>query len=152
MGQSDVFEVSAEKADPALVSADAAHFAAVAECLRLRLAATAARRAELLATPERRGRGAMERDEEIHRLGGLLRTLRRARLDVCLGRMVPAEGDPSPLRQAQGEPSSGIVYIGRVGLIDDDDRQLLVDWRTPAAEPFFEIGRASCRERGLVGV
>ena len=28
-------------------------------------------------------------------------------------------------------------YIGRVGLSDDEHRQLLVDWRAPAAEPFY---------------
>ena len=29
------------------------------------------------------------------------------------------------------------VYVGRLGLKDADGRQLLVDWRSPAAEPFF---------------
>lgn len=124
MGDDKVFEVAAEKAGPWLIGADAAHFAAVAACLRRRVSEAEAQRDELLAMPARRGRGAMERDEEIHRLGGLLRVLRRSRLDICLGRMVPADG---------GEP----VYIGRVGLIDHEDRQLLVDWRAPAAEPFF---------------
>ncbi|MCA0253298.1 MAG: AAA family ATPase [Actinobacteria bacterium] len=119
-----VFEVASQKADPALIGADAAHFAAVAECLRRRVAEVTARRDELLATPVRRGRAAMERDEEIHRLGGLLRMLRRSRLDVCLGRMVPADG-------------SVPVYVGRIGLSDDADRQLLVDWRAPASAPFF---------------
>ncbi|MGC3954773.1 MAG: RNA polymerase recycling motor ATPase HelR [Propionicimonas sp.] len=130
MGEVKVFEVAAEKADPALIGSDVAHFAAVAACLQQRIAATVARRDALLVTPERRGRGAMERDEEIHRLNGLLRVFRRSRLDVCLGRMVPAGG---------GEP----VYVGRVGLIDADDRQLLVDWRAPAAEPFFAATTAN---------
>lgn len=120
----DVFEVPPQKADPALIGADVGHFAAVAACLRHRVADAEARRQELLAMPARRGRGAMERDEEIHRLGGLLRVLRRSRLDVCLGRMVPADGS---------EP----VYIGRIGLLDPEDRPLLVDWRAPAAAPFF---------------
>ena len=124
----DVFEVPPQKADPALIGADVAHFAAVAACLRRKVAEAAARREELLALPVRGGRGAMERDEEIHRLGGLLRVLRRSRLDVCLGRMVPADG---------GDSSAGIVYVGRIGLLDEADRQLLVDWRAPAAAPFF---------------
>ncbi len=119
-----VFEVPAQKADPALIGADVAHFAAVAACLQRKVADAIARREELLAMPASRGRGAMERDEEIHRLGGLLRVLRRSRLDVCLGRMVPADG---------GAP----VYVGRIGMLDEADRQLLVDWRAPAAEPFF---------------
>ena len=124
MSDVKVFEVSAAKADPALIGADAAHFTAVAESLRQKLTAVQARREELLAMPVRRGRGAMERDEEIHRLGGRLRALRRSRVDICLGRMVPADGS---------EP----VYVGRIGLSDTEDRQLLVDWRAPAAEPFF---------------
>lgn len=124
----DVFEVPPQKADPALIGADAAHLAAVAACLRRRVVEAAARREELLALPVRHGRGAMERDEEIHRLGGLLRVLRRSRLDVCLGRMVPADG---------GDPSAGILYVGRIGLLDEADRQLLIDWRAPAAAPFF---------------
>ncbi|MCW5951764.1 MAG: AAA family ATPase [Propionibacteriaceae bacterium] len=127
MGMSDVrdvFEVPEHKTDPALIGGDAAHFAAVAACLRNKAAEAVGRREELLAMPTRRGRGAMERDEEIHRLGGLLRVLRRSRLDVCLGRMVPSDG---------GEP----IYVGRTGLLDEEDHPLLVDWRAPAAEPFF---------------
>ncbi len=66
----------------------------------------------------------MDRDLEIHRLTARLRTLRRFSLDLCLGRVVPDDGsDP--------------VYIGRLGLTDRGGRRLLVDWRSPAAEPFF---------------
>ncbi len=163
MDGNDVFQVSAEKGDPALIGADAAHFARVADCLRRRVAATRARRDELLASPGRRGRGAMERDEEIHRLNGLLRVLQRSRLDICLGRMVPDDGGdgsagavprttgadlaetPSftPPSSAVERRSSGIVHVGRVGLTDDDDRQLLVDWRAPAAAPFFAATTAN---------
>jgi DNA helicase IV len=34
------------------------------------------------------------------------------------------------------------VYIGRIGLLDEDGRPLLVDWRTPAAAPFFAATHA----------
>jgi DNA helicase IV len=61
---------------------------------------------------------------EIHRLTGRLRALRRFGLDLCLGRIVAA-GNPEP------------VYVGRLGLRDGAGRRLLVDWRSPAAEPFF---------------
>jgi len=60
----------------------------------------------------------------VHRLTRRLRALRRFGLDLCLGRMVPADG---------AEP----VYIGRLGLADNSGQRLLVDWRSPAAEPFF---------------
>ncbi|WP_082155413.1 HelD family protein [Jiangella alkaliphila] len=33
-------------------------------------------------------------------------------------------------------------YIGRMGLTDDDYEQLLVDWRAPAAEPFYRATAA----------
>jgi len=61
---------------------------------------------------------------EVHRLTARLRALRRFGLDLCLGRIVSADNT---------EP----VYIGRLGLRDSAGRQLLVDWRSPAAEPFF---------------
>ena len=38
-----------------------------------------------------------------------------------------------------GEP----VYIGRLGLTDSAGRRLLVDWRSPAAEPFFGATHAN---------
>src|SRR4051794_9798241 len=66
----------------------------------------------------------MDRDLQIHRLSVRLRTLRPFGLDVCLGRIIGA---------ARPEP----VYIGRLGLTDSAGRRLLVDWRSPAAEPFF---------------
>ena len=69
-------------------------------------------------------------------------------MDLCLGRFVTTD-DPEP------------VYIGRIGLTDSDGRRLLVDWRAPAAEPFFAathantMGLASRRRyrwtRGRVG-
>lgn len=71
------------------------------------------------------GRDAMDRDTEIHRLTARLRALRRFGLDLCLGHMVSAD-DP--------ERS---VYVGRLGLTDSTGRRLLLDWRSPAAEPFF---------------
>ena len=43
---------------------------------------------------------------------------------TCLGHVVGVD-DPEP------------VYVGRLGLTDRDGRRLLVDWRSPAAEPFF---------------
>jgi hypothetical protein len=67
---------------------------------------------------------------EIHRLTSRLRALRRFGLDLCLGRIVAADN---------AEP----VYIGRLGLRDSAGRQLLVDWRSPVAEPFFGATHAN---------
>nr|WP_300144098.1 RNA polymerase recycling motor ATPase HelR [Propionicimonas sp.] len=133
----DIFtlpERLAAKTDAALIGADVAHFAAVAGCLDQRVADLTARLDELRRAPGRRGRGALDRDLEIHRLSAQLRLLRRFGLDVCLGRMVQAGED---------EP----VYVGRIGLAARDGRQLLLDWRTPAAEPYFAATQA--RPMGL---
>jgi DNA helicase IV len=122
----DVFDLPprlADKATEALIGNDRAHFDAVAECIDQRITRTSARLTELLSEPGRRGRGVMDRDTEIHRLSGQLRALRRYGLDICLGRMVAQDGT--------------VTYIGRLGLLDAEDRVLLVDWRAPAAEPFF---------------
>lgn len=112
------------KADPTLIAGDEQHFAAVEQCLEQSIAELsdgleAARRA-----PGGTGRQAMDRDTEIHRLTARLRTLRRFGLDLCLGHMVVADS---------AEP----VYVGRLGLTDSTGRRLLLDWRSPAAEPFF---------------
>lgn len=120
----DLPEHLAAKRDPALIADDERHFAAVARCLEQSIAELSTRLDAERRAPGGTGREAMERDAEIHRLSARLRTLRRFGLDLCLGRMVGAD-DPEP------------VYVGRLGLTDGDGRRLLLDWRSPAAEPFF---------------
>jgi hypothetical protein len=120
----------AAKADPALTAADERHFAAVAECLEQSAATLAGRLDAELKAPGGIGQMAMDRDMEIRRLTARLRVLRRFGLDLCLGRIVSA-GGPEP------------VYIGRLGLTDSSGRRLLVDWRSPAAEPFFGTTHAN---------
>ena len=114
----------AAKADPALIADDERHFAGIASSLErattdLTERLDAARRA-----PAGAGQAALDRDLEVHRLTARLHTLRRYGLDLCLGHVVPADG---------GDP----VYVGRLGLTDADGERLLVDWRSPVAEPFF---------------
>ncbi|PSJ30142.1 AAA family ATPase [Streptosporangium nondiastaticum] len=120
----------ARKADPALIAGDEQHFEAVAECLEESIAELSDRLDDLRREPGGIGRQAMERDIEIHRLTARLRALRRFGLDLCLGHMVGADGS---------EP----VYIGRLGLTDSSGRRLLIDWRSPAAEPFFGATHAN---------
>ncbi|MEU8618609.1 RNA polymerase recycling motor ATPase HelR [Streptomyces sp. NPDC048623] len=119
------------KADPALIGADEQHFAAVAESLEQAVAELSERLDALRRAPGGIGREAMERDNEIHRVTARLRTLRRFGLDLCLGRIVPS-----------GSAGTDPVYIGRLGLTDAGGRRLLVDWRSPAAEPFFAATHA----------
>ena len=118
------------KADPALIAGDEQHLAAVAESLAQQIADLSDQLDTQRKAPGGKGRAALDRDLEIHRLTASLRVLRRFGLDVCLGRMVSADS-PEP------------VYIGRVGLTDSAGRRLLVDWRTPAAEPFFAATHAN---------
>lgn len=122
------------KADPALISDDEQHFAALAESLDQAIADLTDRLDTQRRAPGGIGREAMERDMEIHRLTGRLRALRRFGLDLCLGHVVGAD-------------DAERLYIGRLGLTDVRGRRLLVDWRSPAAEPFFAATHA--RPMGL---
>jgi hypothetical protein len=114
----------AAKADPALIAGDERHFAAIAESLEQSIASLSDRLDDVRRAPGGIGQKALDRDTEIHRLTARLRALRRFGLDLCLGRIVAGDS-PEP------------VYIGRLGLTDSTGRRLLLDWRSPAAEPFF---------------
>ena len=143
----DLPERLAPKADPALIARDEEHFAAIAESLEQTIADLSDR----LETAQKgsggvddqafdwepggAGQQALDRDQEVDRLTTRLRLMRRFGLDLCLGHVVSAE-DPEP------------VYIGRLGLTDSSGRRLLIDWRSPAAEPFF--GATHANPMGLV--
>jgi hypothetical protein len=118
------------KADPALIADDEQHFAAIAESLEQSISDLSGRLDAERRAPGGIGQRALDRDMEIHRLTARLRALRRFGLDLCLGRIVGAD-NPEP------------GYIGRLGLRDSTGRQLLVDWRSPAAEPFFGATHAN---------
>ena len=120
----------AAKAAPTLVAVDEQHFAAIADCLERSIAELSDRLDAERRAPGGVGQKAMDRDMEIHRLTARLRTLRRFGLDLCLGHMVRAD-DPEP------------VYVGRLGLTEATGRRLLIDWRSPAAEPFFGATHAN---------
>jgi hypothetical protein len=114
----------APKADPALIAGDEEHFAAIETTLEQSVSDLSGRIEAARKGSGGTGQEALDRDLEVHRLTARLRTLRRFGLDLCLGHMVGADGtDP--------------VYVGRLGLTDGDGRRLLIDWRSPAAEPFF---------------
>ncbi|WP_377639119.1 RNA polymerase recycling motor ATPase HelR [Oryzobacter terrae] len=125
----------AHKAVPALVEADERHFAAIAHRLDETLAEITHQLEDTRRARAGTGRAALDRDLEVHRLTARLRALSRFGLDLCLGQVV-AQDDPEPL------------YVGRLGLTDADGRRLLVDWRSPAAEPFF--GATHANPMGLV--
>ncbi len=123
------------KADPVLIAGDERRFAAIAESLERSVAGLSDRLDAWFKAPGGIGQEALDRDLEVHRLTARLRVLRRFGLDLCLGRMVRAD-NPEP------------VYVGRLGLADRAGRRLLLDWRSPAAEPFF--GATHANPMGLV--
>ncbi|MFO6453723.1 MULTISPECIES: RNA polymerase recycling motor ATPase HelR [unclassified Aeromicrobium] len=113
----------ADKADPALVQQDEHHLRRVAARLDEAQRDAAAELAVARRRPAGSGQRALDRDQDVHRLESRLRLLRRYSLDLCLGRTVGEGGT--------------IAYIGRLGLSDGRGGRLLVDWRSPAAAPFF---------------
>ncbi len=114
----------AAKSTPELIAADERRFAAISTSLNRSIAELTARLDDERKAPGGTGQAAMDRDMEVHRLTSRLRTLQRYGIDLCLGRMVDSA-------------TGSVAYIGRLGLTDADGEPLLLDWRSPAAEPFF---------------
>jgi DNA helicase IV len=94
--------------------------------LRARAAAEldTVRRAGAHGTPQARS----ERDAFAAWHAGRLAQLEHAEPGLCFGRVDLRTGERR--------------YIGRIGLSDDDQHQLLVDWRAPAAEDFYRATAA----------
>jgi DNA helicase IV len=88
-------------------------------------ALASARRAPTAGTPGARS----ERDAFIALHVGRLSQLRSVEERLCFGRLDLLGGERR--------------YVGRVGLSDEEHRQLLLDWRAPAAEPFYRATAAS---------
>jgi DNA helicase IV len=130
MSAFDLPDHLAAKAEPAMIAVDEKHFAAIAESLEQSIAELSDRLAVERKAPGGIGQEAMDRDMAIHRMTTRLRTLRRFGLDLCLGHII-GTADPEP------------IYIGRLGLTDSTGRRLLLDWRSPTAEPFFGATHAN---------
>ncbi|WP_082399621.1 RNA polymerase recycling motor ATPase HelR [Gordonia phthalatica] len=112
-----------EKRRPDLIAADATHLVRIRERITAQISdARAALDAARRSTDVRVEAGVV-RDQEIRRLSTRIRTLTRIGTDVCLGRVVHADGT--------------VAYIGRIGVSAADGTALLIDWRTAAAAPFF---------------
>ncbi len=90
-----------------------------------------------------------ERDAFDQLYSGRLDQLRSVEDRLCFGRLDLLGGE--------------VRHVGRIGLSDGAERQLLIDWRAPAAEPFYQATAAqpravvrrrhlSTRGRTVVGV
>jgi hypothetical protein len=107
----------------ASLAPDSAHLGAVLEVVAEQVRDLLSRRAELRLQNVPAGAARLQRDLEIEATSKRLHTLSRLGADICLGRFDRRDGSR--------------VYVGRLGLRDADGVTLLVDWRTPEAEPFF---------------
>lgn len=114
----------AAKRDEKLIAADERQFERLVRCLGRSVDELSKQLDRTRLMPGGSGQEALERDLAIHESTARLRALRRYGADLCLGKMVPLDG---------GEA----LYVGRLGVVDNDGQRLLIDWRSPAAEPFF---------------
>lgn len=124
----------AAKSTAVLIARDEEHLAHVVATLSEQQSELKTALAHLSRAPGGRGRGALDRDLEIHRLSGRLGVLQRMGTELCLGRIVG--------------PDAVAMYVGRIGVLDSAGNPLLIDWRTPAAAPFFSA--TSAHPMGLV--
>jgi DNA helicase IV len=87
-------------------------------------AATAQARGRLAARTGGELSARWERDVSVHRWSERVAALAAARSGLCFGRLDHTDGSTS--------------YIGRTGLTDPvDGESALIDWRAPAARPFY---------------
>lgn len=135
----------AYKADPALIDRDEQQFAAIRATIDAQRAEAQRRLAELRLEDADAGQVAVERDQTIRRIANQLHVLDRFGIDLCIGRIVrdgAATPNPTPNTPTPTALGTDPLYIGRVNLRDENGRTLLVDWRAPAAEPFFSATHA----------
>ncbi|MFT4212407.1 MAG: RNA polymerase recycling motor ATPase HelR [Microbacterium sp.] len=128
---SDVFDLPPRlhaKGVPDLIGDDRRRFAQVASALAGVRLDVETRLARVRREPAGSGQQALERDLEVQRLSGRSRLLGRFGLEVCIGKTVDLEGRA--------------IYVGRFGVSGSDEQQLIVDWRAPAAAPFFAASGA----------
>lgn len=101
------------------------------DLLRGRTAAQLAetRRRGPVGTPQNRS----ERDSFATLYEDRLAQLNAVENGLCFGRLDLAAGEGVP----NGDAFDDRYYVGRLGLSDENSRQLLVDWRAPAAQRFY---------------
>ena len=102
--------------------------------------------------------GLTQRDLAAQRYTDRLAQLGAAEYGLCFGRLdfdpeydrgpanqpvqngastAPAEAADTVDRAGAGADPNATLYIGRLGIVDHDFDTLLVDWRAPAARPFY---------------
>ncbi len=75
----------------------------------------------------------VEREVTAAEQGRRLAQLNAVERGLVFGR---TDAEPGPGEQAAEDPAT-TLYIGRIGLRDDEHEPRLIDWRAPAAHPFY---------------
>ena len=123
--------MTARGPDPELAAEQAVIDRAYARLEAMRTAARAL--ADDGAPPDQRLGGThqarYERDVRVHLSARRLAELAEAEGGLCFGRIDRLDGER--------------LYIGRVAISDEDNEALVVDWRAPAAEPFYRATPAN---------
>lgn len=125
----DLRDHLSRKAEPARIAADDAHVLRVEQALGEDILEVQRHLEETLLHQTGDAAGRVEREARVDHFRARLRGLQRVELDAVLGRMTPQDG-------------SAPLYVGRLAVHDAEGTPLLVDWRSPAAEPFFAATRA----------
>ncbi|WP_150243052.1 HelD family protein [Nocardiopsis quinghaiensis] len=128
----DFCQVDAEEASSAALAVEQTRVSAMYE----RLDALRAHTADQLATAHMQERGGfaalVERETRSYEQARRQAQLGSVEEGLCFGRidLVPEEGNAS----GEGPETR---YVGRIGLRDAEYGTILVDWRAPAARPFY---------------
>lgn len=129
----DLPEHLTAKADPNLIAADQRQLSAIQATVEQQTVEATEQLDALKKQARGTGEYALERDANIRRLSSRLRLLERFGMDLTLGRMVSDTASADDVA----------IYVGRMGLSDANGTRLLLDWRSPAAEPFFAATHAN---------
>jgi DNA helicase IV len=84
---------------------------------------------------------AAEQSRRLAQLNAVERGLVFGRTDAESAPNAAPNAAPNPAPDAEDTPAgdtpAGTLYIGRIGLRDDEHEPRLIDWRAPAAHPFY---------------
>jgi DNA helicase IV len=81
--------------------------------------------------------GLFERDALVYRAARRRADLDREHEGLVFGRLDLQHSPESGGSGGRGPAGREVRYVGRLGVRDDDYEPLVIDWRAPAAEPFY---------------
>ncbi|WP_169946056.1 DNA/RNA helicase domain-containing protein [Microbispora sp. H11081] len=81
--------------------------------------------------------------QRLARLWAVENALCFGRLDLAAESRSESGPEGGPESESAGAAEGERLYIGRIGLSDDDQHRLLIDWRAPVAQPFYRATPAA---------